>query len=77
MFQEYFIRSIQLIRDCGFAFSSEVYLERVAGVGVIAMTRSDGCLLTDEIRDLLEFAAVNVAVSVQIEHFEGDFKVTT
>lgn len=58
------------------ARSCEIYLEGVAGVGVIAMTGADGCLLANQVRDLLKLGGVDVAVAVQVKHFERDFEVT-
>lgn len=53
----------------------QTHLESVSGVGVVAMARSNRCLLANEVSDFLEFAAVNVTVAVEIEHFESDFEV--
>lgn len=55
---------IRLDLQSKFKFLTGNYLEGVAGVGVISMTRADWRLLPNQISDLLELAAVNVAVAV-------------
>lgn len=54
----------------------EIYLEGVAGVGVITVTGADRCLLANQVRDLLKLGGVDVAIAVQVKHFERDFEVT-
>lgn len=54
----------------------EIYLEGVAGVSVIAVTGADRCLLANQVRNLFKFGGVDVAIAVQVKHFERDFEVT-
>lgn len=60
-----------------FAFESSYYLEGVSSVGVVTMTRADRSLLSNQISDFLKLAAVDIAITVQVEHFKCYFKVPT
>lgn len=51
------------------------YFKSVAGIGVIAMATSDAGLVSHQGGHLFEFFAVYVAVSVQVKHAKGNFKV--
>lgn len=57
--------------------SKDSYLEGVSCVAVISMSGADTSLLADQSSYHLEFFAVNVAISVQVEHSKGNLKMAT
>lgn len=53
------------------------YLKSIASIGVVAVPRADAALLSDEECHLLKLLAVDVTVTVQVEHSESDLEMAT
>lgn len=52
------------------------YLKSISCIGMISVAIADARLLANQVGNLFELLTVDVSIAVEVEHSEGNFKMT-